>query len=99
MEFTIGSIVFLSSMLLLAILSRLAAANPGAAVLRGDIVPAMLAVLISTGLTIGPLMMVLGGEGFFPSRTMEFAVIVAFTLGSIWIIAKCVGRAPKGAPA
>lgn len=99
MEFTIGSIVFLSSMLLLAVLSRLSAANPGAMVLRGDIVPAMLAVLISTGLTIGPLMMALGGEGFFPSRTLEFSVIVAFTIGSIWIIRKFVGRVPKGVPA
>ncbi|MGJ8572593.1 MAG: hypothetical protein ACSHXI_18035 [Hoeflea sp.] len=99
MEFTIGSIVFLSSMLLLAVLSRLSAANPSAMVLRGDIAPAMLAVLISTGLTIGPLMMALGGEGYFPSRTIEFAVIVAFTIVSIWAIAKWVGRAPKAGPA
>lgn len=99
MEFTIGSIVFLSSMLLLTVLSRLSAANPGTPILRGDIMPAMLAVLISTGLTIGPLMMALGGEGFFPSRTMEFAVIVAFTIVSIWIIVRFFGRAPKGVPA
>ena len=99
MEFTIGSIVFLSSMLLLAILTRLSAANPGTAILRGDIVPAIIAVLISTGLTIGPLMMALGGEGYFPSRTIEFAVIVGFTIVSIWSIAKWVGRAPKAVPA
>ena len=99
MEFTIGSIVFLSSMLLLAISSRMSAANPGMAILRGDILPAMLAVLISTGLTIGPLMMTLGGEGYFPSRSIEFAVIVAFTIAAIWIIVKLVGRAPQGAPA
>ena len=95
MEFAIGSIVFLSSMLLLAILSRLSAANPDMAIFRGDIVPAMLAVLISTGLTIGPLMMALGGEGYFPSRSIEFAVVVAFTIVSIWIIARFVGRAPR----
>jgi len=99
MEFTIGSIVFLSSMLLLAILARMSAANPGMAILRGDIVPAMLAVLISSGLTIGPLMMVLGGEGYFPSRTIKFAVIIAFTIVSIWLIAKLVGRSSRGVPA
>lgn len=98
MEFTIGSIVFLSSMLLLAVLSRHSSANPDTAILRGDIMPAMLAVLISTGLTIGPLMMALGGEGYFPSRTIEFAVIVAFAVASIWIIGKIVGRAPRGMP-
>jgi len=96
MEFTIGSIVFLSSMLLLAVLSRLSSAHADIAILRGDIMPAMLAVFISTGLTVGPLMMVLGGEGYFPSRTIEFAVIVAFTVASIWIIAKFVGRAQRG---
>lgn len=95
MEFAVGSIVFLSSMLLLAILSRLSAANPDMVILRGDLVPAMLAVLISTGLTIGPLMMALGGEGYFPSRTIEFAAIVMFTIVSIWIIARFVGRAPR----
>lgn len=99
MEFAVGSIVFLSSMLLLAILSRLSAANPDMVILRGDFVPAMLAVLISTGLTIGPLMMVLGGEGYFPSRSIEFAVIVGFAIVSIWIIARFVGRAPRRLPA
>jgi len=94
MEFAVGSIVFLSSMLLLAILSRLSAANPDMVILRGDFVPAMLAVMISTGLTIGPLMMALGGEGYFPSRTIEFAGIVLSTIVSIWIIARFVGRTP-----
>ena len=99
MEFTIGSIVFLSSMLLLAVLARISAVNPDTAVLRGDIVPALLAVLISSGLTIGPLMMALGGEAYFSSLSIELAVIVAFTVVSIWIIAKLVGRAPRVLPA
>lgn len=49
----------------------------------------------SSGLTIGPLMMGLGGEGYFPSRSIEFAVIVVFTIVAIWIIARFVGRAPR----
>ncbi|WP_339765936.1 hypothetical protein [uncultured Hoeflea sp.] len=96
MELIIGSIVFLSSMLLLAVLSRFSSAHEDTAILRGDVMPAMLAVLISTGLTVGPLMMALGGEGYFPSRSIEFAVIVAFAVASIWIIAKFVGCAPRG---
>ena len=99
MEFTIGSIVFLSSMLPLAILARISAVTPDTPILRGEIMPAMLAVLISSGLAIGPLMMALGGEAYFPSRTIELTVIVAFTVVSIWIIAKLVGRAPRGLPA
>ncbi|MEM5471980.1 hypothetical protein WNZ14_09620 [Hoeflea sp. AS60] len=96
MEFTIGSIVFLSSMLLLAILARIAAVNPAAPILRGEIMPAMLAVLLATGVTIGPLMMALGGEGYFSSRSVELAAIVAFTIVSIWVITKLVSRAPQG---
>jgi hypothetical protein len=96
MEFTIGSIVFLSSMFLLAILARISAVNPATPVLRGEIMPALLAVLIATGLTTGPLMMALGGEGYFPSRSVEVAAIVAFTIVSIWIITRLVRRAPQG---
>lgn len=50
MEFTIGSIVFLSSMLVLAVLARISAVNPQSTILRGEVLPAMLAVIISTGL-------------------------------------------------
>jgi hypothetical protein len=54
MEFTIGSIVFLSSMLVLAVLARISAVNPQSTILRGEVLPAMLAVIISTGLAVGP---------------------------------------------
>ena len=95
MEFTIGSIVFLSSMLLLAVLARISAMNPGTAILRGEIMPALLAVLISTGLTMGPLMMAFGGEGYFSSTSMELAAIAAFMIVSIWGITRLVRRAPQ----
>lgn len=99
MEFTIGSVVFLSSMLLLAILARISAVNPDARVLRGETLPALLAVLISTGLTVGLMMMVLGGESYFASRAVELAVIVVFAIASVWIIVKLVARAPGRLPA
>ena len=94
MEFTIGSIVFLSSLLLLAILSRISAANPDPAVLRGEIVPGLLSVLIISGLTVGFLMMVFGGEGIFASLGIELVAISAMGLASVWIIGKLLGRAP-----
>jgi hypothetical protein len=96
MEFTMGSVVFLSSMLLLAILARISAHNPASPVLRGEFLPAMLAVLIATGLTMGLLMMVLGGEAYFPSRSIKLAVIVVFTVVSIWVVARLVGRSSHG---
>lgn len=98
MEFTIGATVFLSSMLLLAVLARTSAANPDALILRGDIVPSLLAVLVSGGLSIGPVMMVLGGEQYFPSRIVEFAVIAAFAAASVWIILRVVARARQARP-
>ena len=98
MEFTIGAIVFLSSMLLLAILARISAANPDARILRGDIVPSLLAVLVSSGLSIGPVMMALGGERYFASRSVEMAVIAAFTVVSVWIILRLVGRVRHAQP-
>ncbi|WP_375589363.1 hypothetical protein ABWH89_21475 [Hoeflea alexandrii] len=99
MEFTIGSIVFLSSMLVLALLARISAVNPQSRILRGEIVPAMLAVIISTGLAVGPLMMALGGEQYFASRSLEVAVILAFIVVSGWLITKLVARAPQSLPA
>ena len=99
MEFTIGSVVFLSSMLLLAILARISAVNPDAPVLRGETLPAMLAVLISTGLAVGLMMMVLGGENYFASRAIELAVIAVFAIASVWIIVKLVARPPRRLPA
>lgn len=99
MEFAIGSIVFLSSMLLLAILARISASEPDPVILRGEFAPAFLAVLISSGLTIGPLMMAFAGEVFFASRSIELAAIAAFMIAAIWIIFKLVGRAARALPA
>ena len=61
MQFIIGSAVFLSSLLLLVILARIAGASPDAAILRGEFAPAMLSVLVTSALTIGLLLMVTGG--------------------------------------
>ena len=99
MEFTIGSIVFLSSMLVLAVLARISAVNPQCAILRGEIMPAMLAVIISTGLAVGPLMMAHGGEQYVVSRSLEMAAILAFTIVSGWLITRLVARAPRSLPA
>ena len=99
MEFTIGSIVFLSSMLLLVILARLSASKPDTAVLRGDILPAMLAVLISSGLAIGPLIMAMAGVAYFPSRSIVLAGIALFIIVSVWTIARLVSRGQRGVPA
>ena len=95
MEFTIGSAVFLSSLLLLAILARMAAANPDPALLRGEIVPALLSVVFTSGLTVGLVMMGLGGEGHFGSPAMESLAIIAFAIVSVWIITRLVVRAPR----
>lgn len=90
--------MFLSSLLLLAILTRLAAANPDPAILRGEFAPAMLSVLLTSGLTIGLLLMVTGGSGYFGSPTLELASIFGFAIASIWIIVRLVGR-PARRPA
>lgn len=90
--------MFLSSLFLLAILTRIAAAGPPPAILRGEFAPALLSVLVTTGLTIGLLMMVYGGSGYFGSPTIELVSIFAFAVASVWIIAKFVGRAPHASP-
>ena len=99
MEFTIGSVVVLSSMLLLAILSRISTTNPDAAILRGEILPAMLSVVIATGLTVGSLLMLFAGESYFASRTVELMVTVLFMVGSVWIVARFARGARSGLPA
>lgn len=96
MEFSIGAVVFLSSVLLLAILARLAASNPNAAVLRGDLAPAFLSVLVTGGLVIGLLAMVFGGESYMASRLVETLVIVGFGIVAFWGIRKLVNRIPAG---
>ena len=96
MEFTIGSVVVLSSMLLLAILSRISTTNPDAAILRGEILPAMLSVVIATGLTVGLLLMLFAGESYFASRTVELMVTVLFMVGSVWIVARFARGARPG---
>ena len=88
MQFTVGSAVFLSSLFLLAFLSRIAAANADPAILRGEFAPALLSVLITSGLTLGLLMMVVGGSGYFASPAMELASILGFAIVSGWIIIK-----------
>ena len=99
MEFTIGSVVVLSSMLLLAILSRISTTNPDAAILRGEILPAMLSVVIATGLTVGSLLMLFAGESYFASRKVELTVTVLFMVGSVWIVARFARGARPGLPA
>lgn len=94
MQFLIGAAVFLSSMLLLAILARMASNNPDAAPLRGELLPALLSVLVTSGLTLGLLLMVFGGEGYFASRGVEAAAILGFAVASIWGIRKLVDRLP-----
>lgn len=94
MEFIVGATVFLSSMLLLAILARISAANPDAAVLRGEITPALLAVLVTSGLIAGFLMMVVGGEGHFASPNIELLTIFGITIAAIWVITRFVVRTP-----
>ncbi|MCY0093906.1 hypothetical protein [Hoeflea ulvae] len=96
MEFSFGAVVFLASMLLLAVLARLAASRPDAAVLRGEIAPALLSVLVTGGLLIGFLAMVFGGESYIASRTVEVLVIVGFAIIAFWGIRKLVGRFPAG---
>tara|TARA_R110002020_G_scaffold96186_19_gene230601 strand:- start:3070 stop:3408 length:339 start_codon:yes stop_codon:yes gene_type:complete len=95
MEFTIGSAVFLSSLVLLAVLARIAAANPDPAILRGEFAPAMLSVLITSGLAIGLLMMGMGGSGYFQSAVIEGVAITGFAIVSIWIIVRLVVRPPR----
>ncbi|KGF68572.1 hypothetical protein LL06_15805 [Hoeflea sp. BAL378] len=95
MEFTIGSAVFLSSLVLLAVLARIAAANPDPAILRGEFAPAMLSVLITSGLAIGLMMMAIGGRGYFGSPVIEGVAITVFAIVSIWIVARLFGRAPR----
>lgn len=99
MEFAIGSVVILSSMFLLAILSRISSTNPDAAILRGEILPGMLSVLIATGLTVGTLLMLFAGEGFFASRTVELAVTAVFIFGPVWFIARFARSVKPGLPA
>lgn len=94
MQFMIGAAVFLSSMLLLAILARMASSKREAALLRGELFPALLSVLVTSGLTLGLLLMVFGGEGYFASRGVEAVAILGFTVVSIWGIRKLVERLP-----
>ncbi|OCW57103.1 hypothetical protein [Hoeflea olei] len=92
MEFTIGSAVFLSALVLLAILTRIAAAHADPQILRGEFAPAMFSVLIAGGLTIGLLMMALGGSGYFGSALVETLVILGFAAVAIVAVARLVGR-------
>jgi hypothetical protein len=96
MEFSIGAVVFLSSLLLLAILGRLAVSNPDATVLRGDVAPALMCVLVSSGMTIGLLAMLFGGEAYTASRSLEVLVILGFSIAAFWAISKLVNRIPAG---
>ncbi|MDP3526003.1 MAG: hypothetical protein Q8S27_15610 [Hoeflea sp.] len=95
MQFTVGSAVYLSSLILLALLTRIAATNPDPAVLRGEFAPALISVLITSGLTIGLLLMVTGGSGYFASPTVEIASILGFAIVSSWIVVKLFGRGPR----
>lgn len=96
MEFSIGAVIFLSSMLLLAVLARIAASNPDAAILRGEVAPALLSVLVTGGLMTGFMAMVIGGESFTASRSVEVLAILAFSIAAFWIIRKLVNRLPGG---
>ncbi len=92
MEFSIGFVVLLASMLLLAILARLSTVSPNSPLLRGELTPALLAVLVAAGLLFGVLMMVVGGEDYFSSRSFEIVVIIGFAAVGIFAIRKFVGR-------
>ena len=86
-------------MLLLAFMARISAANPNAAILRGDVAPALLSVLITSGLATGFVMMVIGGETWFVSKNIELITIGGLTAAAIWVIARFVVRPPRGTSA
>lgn len=94
MELSIGATVFLSSILLLAVLERISFTNPQARILRGDLLPAMLCVLVVSGIGAGLLMIYFGGNAYFISGTSELLAIFAFTIASYWGIRRLVARIP-----
>lgn len=99
MEFSFGAAVLLLSMFVLAILARLSAMAPNSVLLRGELMPALLAVLIAAGLLFGVLLMVVGGESYFASRSLEALVIIGFTGIAIFGIHKFVNRGHPENPA
>lgn len=80
MQFLIGAAVLLSSMGLLAALTRISARNRDFILLRGDFLPAMTSVAISTGMTVGLLVMGFSGQAYFTSTLLEVAVLAGFTV-------------------
>ncbi|MCY0150258.1 hypothetical protein OEG84_21765 [Hoeflea sp. G2-23] len=99
MEFSIGFVVLMVSMLVLAILARLAAVSPNSPLLRGELTPALLAVLVAAGLMFGVLMMLVGGEDYFSSRSLEIVVIIGFAAAGMFAIRKFVGNGGSADPA
>lgn len=95
MEFAIASAVFLSSLLLLAVLTRIAAIRPDAAILRGEFAPALLSVLVTAGLTLGLLGMFFGGETYFTSPTIKLLSIAGIIAAAIWFVAKQAAPAAR----
>tara|TARA_R110002020_G_scaffold136630_28_gene304945 strand:- start:2251 stop:2580 length:330 start_codon:yes stop_codon:yes gene_type:complete len=95
MEFAIASAVFLSSLLLLAVLTRMAAIRPDAAILRGEFGPALLSVVVTAGLTLGLLGMFFGGEAYFTSPAIKLLSIAGIIAAAIWFVAKQAAPAAR----
>jgi hypothetical protein len=96
MEFSMGAALMLSSMLMLAVLERISSSNPDTGLLRGDLLPAMLCVLVISGVTVGVLMMCFGGKSDFASGTVELLAILAVVGPCFWGMRKLVMRLPGG---
>lgn len=82
MQFFIGAAVLLSSLGLLAILARISAKGKNFILFRSDIMSAMTSVAISSGITVGLLLMGFAGQAYFSSALVEAVVLLGFAIAS-----------------
>ncbi|MEQ8481004.1 MAG: hypothetical protein RIC18_10120 [Hoeflea sp.] len=98
MQFIIGAAVLLSSLGLLAILARISAEGKNLILFRSDIVSAMTSVAISSGITVGLLLMGFAGQAYFPSALVEVIVLLGFAIVSAVVMLRLARPASHQAP-
>jgi len=98
MLFVSGVVLFFAALMVMAVVGRYCASHPHNLLVRGDIVPSLVAVFFASLMTVGLTMMLVGGEEFMSSVTMEMAVIFPLIVAGAWLATRITGQVGRPMP-
>ena len=99
MQFIAGVLMFAFATSVLGWLANVTASGKENFLLRGELVPSLVCVMITAGIALGLILMVLGGAVYIDSVILETATIIGLVVACGWTVAYMARTRPMALPA